>query len=38
MHPITAQELVRAIEHEWERVGSPRRRQPATRRRWFWRI
>jgi hypothetical protein len=36
MHPIVAQELLRASQRELEeRVGSPRRPQRPTRRRWF---
>jgi hypothetical protein len=36
MHPIVAQELMKAIQRDLEeRVGSTRRRQAATRRRWF---
>jgi len=36
MHPIAAQELIRATRRELEeRVGTPRRQIPATRRRWF---
>jgi hypothetical protein len=36
MHPIVAQELMKAIQRDLEeRVGSTRRRQATTRRRWF---
>ncbi len=36
MHPIVAQELIRATQRDLEeRVGSPRRRQVPSRRRWF---
>jgi hypothetical protein len=36
MHPIVAHELIRASQRELtERVGSPRRPLPATKRRWF---